>query len=558
MNKRWWIALALVLVMAGAAFALAACGEAKEEGDVTESTEATVATDEEPAGGGTMRISLSSDPAFIDPVNLQEQLGVQVGDCLFDSLTTFDAKTGDLMPAVAESWSANDDASVRTFKLRQGTKFHDGSDVTAGSFKYAWERICNPANLSEISYHIAMIEGYDAMQDETATELTGVKVIDDYTLEVTLSTASGDFAYVVGHPALAPIPQAAVEADSEYSERPVGNGPFMMKPGTKWEHDQSISLVRFDDYYGDVAIIDGVDFPIYQDEETAYLDFQAGNLDFCDVPPAQIADAQAEYGMSDDGLEATDGKRFLWGAELATYFVTVYCPDDILSNVALRQALSLAINREAIATSIFEGTRPAADSVVPPGIPGYVAGDWPYCKYSVDDAKAKLADAGYPNGDGLPEIALTFNSGAGHEDVMQLIQSDWEAIGVSTNLDSYEWAVFLDVLDAADYQLARLGWGADYPIMSNFLYPIFHSESIDNHSFWVNEEVSSRLDAAPAISDSAERLAEYQAINAIIAEEVPVFPVVFYGHRQVTSERVQGLIYSPMTLWNLEQVTLTQ
>jgi oligopeptide transport system substrate-binding protein len=560
MKKRWLLALVLALVLAGAVGALAACGEAEEggEGEVTEPTETTVAGDEGPVTGGTMRMSLSSDPAFIDPVNLQEQLGVQVGDCLFDGLTTFDLKTGELLPAVAETWEPNEDASVWTFHLRQGSKFHDGSEVTAADFKYAWERICNPDNLSEISYHLADVLGYEAMQDKSATELEGVKVIDAYTLEVTLTKGVGDFEYIVGHPALAPVSKAAVEADPDFSERPVGNGPFMMAPGTKWEHDQYIKVVRFDDYYGNVALLDGVDFLIYEDEETAYLDFQAGNLHWCDVPPEQIADAQDTYGMSDDGLEAAPGKQFLWGAELATYYVCVKCTDDILSNETLRQALSLAVNREAIATSIFEGTRPAASSLIPPGIAGYVAGDWPYCKYDVEAAKAKLADAGYPNGEGLPELALTFNSGSGHEGVMQLIQSDWAAIGVNTKLDGLEWAVYLDTMDAADYQLARLGWGADYPLMYNFLFPLFQSESADNNSFWTNEEVDSRLAVAPSIADSDGRIAELQAINRIVGESVPVIPVVYYGHRQVTAESVNGLIYSPMTLWNLEQVWLSE
>ena len=141
---------------------------------------------------------------------------------------------------------------------------------------------------------------------------------------------------------------------------------------------------------------------------------------------------------------------------------------------------------------------------------------------------------------------------------MQLIQSDWEAIGVTTKLDGIEWAQFLDKIDAADYQLARSGWGADYPIMYNFLYPLFQSESADNQSFWENAEVDAMLADVPSMPDSAERIAELQAIDKIIGESVPVIPIVYYGHRQVQSDRVNGLIYSPMTLWNMNEAWLSE
>ncbi len=146
----------------------------------------------------------------------------------------------------------------------QDAKFHNGRDVTAADFKYAWERICNPANESEISYHLSAVKGFDAMQDGTATELEGVKAIDDKTLEVTLDYAYGDFEFVVGHPALGPVPKEEVEKDpAAFAEMPIGNGPFKM--AGPWQHDQLIQVVRFDDYSGEKAYLDGVDFKIFKD-----------------------------------------------------------------------------------------------------------------------------------------------------------------------------------------------------------------------------------------------------------------------------------------------------
>lgn len=533
----------LTLLLALLPAAVWACG-----GD--EGTSATLAGGEEPADGGTFNIYIN-EPAFIDPLNLQESEGTQVGNQVFDSLVSFDYKSGDILPAAAESWSPNEDATVWTFKLKDA-KFHDGSKVTAADFKYAWERICNPANESEISYHLAAVKGYEAMQEGTTTGLEGVKAIDEKTLEVTLSYSFGDFGFVVGHPALAPVPKAAVEADpAAFLEKPIGNGPYMMTE--PWAHDQYINVVRFDDYYGEKPHADGIDYVILKDEDTAWVEFQAGNLDFTGIPSGQLEAAKAKYGVSDDGLEVAPEKQALTGPEVAIYCIAINNKNGVLSNVALRQALSLAINRQAIAETVYEGVCDPAEGIVPAGVNGYQENAWLYSKYDPEGAKAKLAEAGYPNGEGLPEVTLSFNSGAGHEDVMAVIQSDFVAIGVNAVLDGSEWATYLDKLKSGDFMLGRMGWSADYPIMDNFLFPLFMSTSLDNCALYENPAVDKALLDARATVDTDERIAKYQAIEKTVGEDAPVIPIVNYRHHHVGSDRVRGLVYSPQGLLNLEQ-----
>lgn len=537
-RKRTLYAVILALMLIGVLIAITACGGDKEE-----------APGEDVQEGGAFNIYIN-EPAFIDPVNLQESEGTQVGNQLFDSLVAFDYKTGDIMAAAAESWEANEDATVWTFKLKDA-KFHDGSDVTAADFKYAWERICNPVNESEIAYHLEPVVGYDEMQEGTGTELGGVKALDEKTLEVTLKYSFGDFEFVVGHPALAPVPKAVVEADpAAFAEKPIGNGAFMM--AEPWAHDQYIKVVRFDDYYGEKPKVDGVNYLIFKDQDTAWLEFQAGNLDFTDIPSGQVEAVKAQYGVSDDGLEVAPGKQVLTGPEVAIYYILINNKDELLSNVALRQALSLAINRQAIADTVYEGVREPAHGIVPGGIAGYQENAWAYCKYDPEAAKAKLEEAGYPGGEGLPDIMLSFNSGAGHEDVMAVIQSDLAAIGVTAVFDGSEWAQYLDKLGAGDFMIGRLGWIADYPIMDNFLFPLFLSTSLDNYSFYVNPEVDAALMDARATVDTDERIDKYQAIERTIGEDAPVIPIVKYRHHHVGSDRVRDLVYSPQGLLNLE------
>ena len=545
MSERIRKGFAIMLVLALAVAMMAGCtteteGDGETESDVTK--------------GGTFNFYIS-EPAFIDPVNLQESEGTQVGQAVFDSLVAFDAITSEVIPAAAESWEPNDDATVWTFKLVEGAKFHDGTDVTAESFKYAWERICNPENESEVAYHLGVVKGYDEMQDGTATELEGVKVVDDYTLEVTLNYGFADFEYVVGHPALAPIPQEAVEADPEgFGDMPIGNGPFKMSE--PWAHDQYIKIEKFADYYGDEPNIDGVDFKILADQDTAWLEFEAGNLDFVPIPSGQIQATVDTYGESADGYTLNPGKQVSLGAEQAIYYLLINNEDPALADANVRAALSLAIDRQDICDKVFEGTRTPATGIVPPGIVGHKADAFPYAKYDVEAAKAKLADAGFPNGEGFPTISLEYNSGSGHEDILALVQEDLKAIGVNGELVGSEWAQYLDKLGAKDYQVGRLGWIADYPIMDNFLYPLFLTGSSDNYSFYSNEDVDSMLDEARTTVDDDDRVALYQDVEKIVGDDAAVIPMFYYRHTRVASDRVIDGIYSPNGLFTFDTVQL--
>lgn len=541
------MALTLALALLVSVMGLGGCKSTDESTDETDSTSVE---------GGTFNFYIS-EPAFIDPYNLQESEGTQVGQAVFDSLVAFDPLTSEVVPAAAETWEPNEDGSVWTFHLVPGATFHDGSPVTAADFKYAWERICNPVNESEVSYHLAVVKGFDEMQDGTATELSGVKAIDDETLEVTLQYPFADFAYVVGHPALAPVPMALVESDAAaFSEKPIGNGPFMM--AEPWNHDQYIKVVKYADYYGDLPKIDGVDFKIFTDQDTAYLEFQAGNVDFVQIPTGQIQSTIDEYGESPDGYTVNPGEQVSLGGEQAIYYLLMNNIDPVLKDVKVRQALSLAINRQAICDTVFEGTRVPASSIVPPGIVGQTDGDWQYAKYDVEEAKKVLADAGYADGVGLPVIKLEYNTGSGHEDILQLVQNDLKAVGIESELVGTEWAQYLDKLTEKTYQVGRLGWIADYPIMDNFLYPLFLSTSADNYSNFNDATVDTKLSEARQAVDEADRLAMYQDISKSVGDQASVIPMFYYRHTRVASDRVNNGIFSPNGLFYFDGVTLTQ
>ncbi len=560
MTKRLRTSLALVLVLALAAgFAgVAGCTPAKT---ATPAAPA-VAT---PVKGGTLNFYIG-EPAVIDPIDGQESEGIQVINQVFDSLVDFDPLTSKIKPAVAESWKPNADATVWTFKLKKGTKFHNGRVVVAGDFKYAWERIALGSNASTISYHLAPVKGFDEMQAGTATELSGVKAIDDNTLEVTLQYPFADFEYVVGHPALAPVPKEEVEKDSKaFLEKPIGNGPFMMTE--PWTHQQGIKLAAFKDYYGDKSFVDGVNFKIYKDDEAAFTDYKQGNLDFATIATGQIKATVKQYGESPDGYTMNPGKQVILGSELSTYYIWINTQDATTKNADLRKAMASAINAQAICDVVYEGTRVPASGPIPAGIVGYQKNAWPNNSYDVARAKQLLTKAGFPGGAGLPEIELAFNVGRGHEKVMQLIQADLAAVGIKVKLNGQPWETYssewLKVKDGKfansdTHQLMRLGWLADYPIMDNFLYPMFNSKSGDNKSLYVNPDVDAMLKTARETTDAAKRVKLYQDVEKKIGEDQPLIALVNYRHVRVGSDRLHDLVFSPMGLAALDKAWLSK
>lgn len=534
---------------ASALAALAACGKKSDGGSAASGDGAQASSD------GTVKYYISN-PDCIDAYNLNEDQGTQVGYVLFDSLTDFDYDADKLVPKAADSWEANDEATEFTFHLHEGAKFHNGEDVDAESFVRGWSRVVNPSyghsNAGVLDYHLALVEGYDECLADTTGKvmLSGCTAKDKYTFVVKLTKPYADFPYVAAHPALAPAPKAVDLAANDDNKAaldafylaPIGNGPFQMDGS--WVDGQYINVKAFDDYYGDKPKVKAIQFNIQKDVETAYREFTAGNYDVSEVPPASISDALSQYGQAEDGYTATPGKQVLTGAEVSVYYLNLNCQDKVLQDVDVRRAISLAINRQAICDTLYNGIRKPADDILPPKIVGYKSGAWKYSKYD-KDAAAKLLDAKYPaNADGKRDLKITisYNPEGGHKEIMEMVQADLQAIGIDAQADTREWKAILADYRSGNAQAGRLGWTADYPIADNFLYSLFVSTGIggDNCSMFSDPEIDDLLNKARNTVDDDERVKLMQEADEKIGDACPVAPIMYYAHSIVASKKFKS------------------
>lgn len=548
LNRRQFVGSAL------AASALAALAGCTSNGGTTAGSAGSASAAAPEVGENYISFYLS-EPAYIDPYNAQENQGTAVVRATFDGLVTWDWATNGVVPlAAAELPTVSEDGLTYTFKLREGMKFHNGDPVDAASFKRGWERLADSTmkSPSEIGYHLAPVAGYAEMAAGDADEISGLVAVDDLTFQVTLTDPMADFTAVCCHPGLVPVPQAALDDPAAFLEQPIGNGPFKLDEA--WQHNQYIIASKFEDYYGEAPKIDGVYFSIQADPDTAYRELQAGSIDFAMIPTGKIQEAVDQYGLSDDGFTVTPGKQVLTGTELSTYYLVVNLNDPALSDVNVRRAISLAIDRQAIVDTLYEGYREPATSIMPLSIDDNEENVWEYCKYDPEQAKQILADAGYADGD--ISVSLSYNGGGGHEDLMSKVQQDLEAVGITVTQDTTEWATYLNNLSDGNYQLARLGWTADYPTMDNFLYPNFFSTADNNYGGYNNPDVDAAMLAARQIQDEEERKAAYRQICHQVGEDMPVIPIMFYAHNYVGTDRLASFYYDSQTIPHFETAEL--
>lgn len=564
------LSLALASTMA---MTLAACGggstttttaapetttaAASEAGEETTSASAETESGGASSDGFNLAVCLASEPQAIDPALNSAVDGAIMLNHFFEGLIKWvDDGEGNAMtaPGQAESWekAENDDGTVTyTLTLRDGVKWSDGKDVTAGDFEYSWKRLANPDTAADYCYMIDMVQGYAAVADGSADPDTlGIKAIDDKTLEIVLSYDCPYFEEIMAFPATFPVRQDIVEGNDEWTydvSSYVSNGPYKMK---EWSHNAYILAEKNDNYYDYENLgPDTIRFTLLDDANAILAAYKSGELSFIEELPT---DEMANYLASGE-LTVAD--------YIGTYYVCFNTEDEVFSNPLIRKAFSLAIDRNYIVENVSQAGEVPATGYVPAGVndakgPGgddfrTVGGEY----YSVaeedyekncEEARALLAEAGYPNGEGLT-VEYMYNTNDKHKAIGEALQNMWkEQLGVTVNLSNQDWNVFLESRKQGDYQIARNGWIADYNDPCSFL-DMWYTDGGNNDAQYSNPAYDAQIDAAKATADQDERMkAFHTAEDILIKEDSVLAPVYFYTQPYMLAPDIEGMYYTPL------------
>ena len=571
MKKR---ALALLLA-ATMVFGLTACGgngnNASNEAD--NAAEATDNTDDaaQPAETDTEEPAESTDAAQSDAASTGEKiLSVQVGPNpetidpalnsavdggnmllhSFECLLAVD-KDGKLIPGQAESWETSEDGLTWTFHLRAGLKWSDGSDLTANDFVYSWKRVCDPNVAAPYAETVlGMVAGYE---DAIAGDLDALQVVaqDDSTLVVTLNAPCSFFGSLAAFATLSPVQQATVETNGDAwataAETYVSNGPFYV---SEWVPSSYIMMTKNPNYWNADAIkLDGIKWNLIEDANASYSAYQTGEVLFIkDVPTEEIP-------------SLSDNPEFHVDPIIGTYYLSVNTQREPFTDAKVRKALSLAIDREYVAGTLMQGTYSAASNFMGPGwvdtdgsqFIDKANGGQPYIdtanhEANVETAKQLLADAGYPDGEGLPSITYSTNDAGYHKVVAEYLQQAWAELGVELNVEIVEWASFTPMRRNGDYDASRNGWVGDYSDPSNML-DLLYSTNGNNDGKFNNAEYDAAMELSRTTLDAAERSEALHKAEDILMEEAGCIPVAYYNDFWLQSEKITDSWHSPYGYW---------
>jgi oligopeptide transport system substrate-binding protein len=506
------------------------------------------------SGGGDSGAVLSSswgDPQNpLEPANTNEVQGGKVLDMIFRGLKRYNAKTGAAEDMLAEKIETTDSQNF-TITVKDGWTFSNGEKVTAKSFVDAWNYGAGLKNNQKNAYFFEYIQGYDKTHPDdgskqTADTLSGLKVVDDRTFTVALTQKFSTFPDTLGYNAYVPLPQSFFTDHDAWLSKPVGNGPYAVDSYTK---GSQLNVRKWDGYPGqDKAQNGGVDLKVYTDNNTAYTDLMAGNLDLVDdVPAAQLKNVQADLGNRYINTPA----GIIQTLSFPFYDKAWNKP----GSEKVREGLSRAIDRDQITDTIFQKTRtPATDWTSPVlgeegGYKEGLCGD--ACEYDADAAKKLIKEGG-----GLPggQVKITYNADTGsHKQWVDAVCNS-----INNALDNDQACVGNPVGTFADYRNQitqrkmsgpfRAGWQMDYPLIQNFLQPLYYTNASSNDGKWSNADFDKLVDEANAEEDTTKAVEKFQQAEEVVRDNMAAIPLWYQNGSAGYSERLSNVALNPFSV----------
>ncbi len=465
------------------------------------------------------------------------QIPMNIYDRLVDIQAAEDG-TSSVVPSLAESWDVSEDGLVYTFHLRKDVKFHNGNDLTAEDVAYTFKRLLTVEGATNTEF-IDQIKGAAELYDGTATELEGMEVVDDYTFKVTLKEAYAGFLACLSAPGVSIYDSEATEAaGDQFGLDPavtVGTGPFKF---ASWTLNDQIVLTANEDYWRGATELPGIVIKVVPDTETQTMMFESGELDLIDLDFVQDA--------VDHFMEAYPD-QIVSGPRVGITYFTMNQKLEPFNDVKVRKAVQMSIDRQAILDALYGGRGDVENGIFPHGLIGYNP-DLPAINYDPEAAKALLTEAGYADGFTM-EIGADASASDTTTMALEIIKDQLQEVGINAEIKNYDESTWLDTRKAGDMGSFMSTWTADYNDPDNFIYTFFGGEDKTKMRSinYPDTEVMARVQAARAIVDVDERLAEYKALEEkIIQEDAAWVPMYSRQHLFAVSKRTQGFQVS----WN--------
>ncbi len=514
-------------------------------------------------------VQIGPKPETLDPALNSAVDGGNMLVTLFEPLLIID-QDNNVVAGQAEKYEVSDDGLTWTFTMRDGLKWSDGSELNAKDFEYSFKRLTDTTLAAPYAETvIGMIDGYadacgnpDPETGKPTTEpnkdLLNVKASEDgKTLTVVLAYPCSYFDKLAAFATLSPVNEATVTANGDaWATKPesyICNGPYMI---SEWTPSERIVCKKNPNYVGgwdnSKIVTDTLTFLLLEDSSASYAAYNSGTAQLIkDVPTEEIPSLTGKEDFYVDPI-------------LGTYYISMNLNREPFNNPLVRKALSLAIDRDYVANTVMQGTYSPAYNYVGPGVVDaegmfmdnakaanggkYYIGD----DYAADleEAKAALAEAGYPNGEGFPTITYSTNDAGYHIAVAEYLQQAYKELGITMNIDKMDWSSFTPARRAGEYEMARNGWVMDYNDASNMI-ELFYSSNGNNDGKYNNPEFDAALDAAK-VADPVEHFAALHKAEQIVLDDYGFIPLAYYNDFWLQSPSLKGSWHSPYGYWYLQ------
>ncbi len=474
--------------------------------------------------------------------DLDPQLVNGVGEynvisALLESLVSEDPHDLHPVPGVAERWDISPNGKTYTFHLRRNARWSNGDPVTARDFIESYHRILSPGLGADGAYMLHVVRNAEAFNKGALNDFNqvGFRALDDWTLEIALTNPTPYFLSLLNYDAWFPVHIPTVKKYGPVYERGsywtkpgrfVGNGPFTLE---EWRLNQDIRVKKSPTYWDAARVrLNGIVFHTIDSNNVEERAFRSGQLHITDTVPVNRID---RYRREEPELLRID-------PYLGTYFFRVNVTKPILNLRLVRRALGMAIDRQSIVDHVTRGGQLPAYCFTPPDTAGYNCES--VFPYDPAAARQALAEAGFPEGSGLPPLEILFNTSENHKIIAEAVQQMWrKQLHIDARLVNQELKVYYDTRREMNYEILRSTWIGDYADPNSFLN-LWITNGANNQTGWSNLDYDRLIAEAGQTSDQAARYRAFQQAEAILLQDAPILPVYFYTHAFLIRPVVKG------------------